>query len=485
MTAKHHPLGVIPLFFILGLAIVSRLLDFNGLYGQDAHEYLRLGHVYAGLMAGQPYSAHSAGDAEFAVGYPLAGALLARSGLDMRTAMQCISWISAGLALLFFDRCLQVLSPGARAQSRWVFTGLTLMLSPCFVRAGMTMMSDALGLALALAALEQGFRVLETGRPGRAVVAAVLCGLAVCTRFSLAGLLAAFAATLLFYLLQNRKWWMAVATLAAGLLALLPHFLLKPAGAENVLSHSLLENWSLSNHFKAVFSNANGTVDYGLPNILYVLFPLAHPWFCLLLPGLWLLFKRTDVHLISKKMIVACLVCYLVFLGGIPHQNLRYLLPAYTLLLLILFPAWDRMFAYGFYFFKRLTFAVVIVALSVQLIATVWILRPVVARNRLENSIATTLRDALPADATLYAFDLDVALKTYLPGMQILNLWERAYPSFSDGSYFLFNEPRLRQQWEGHNPMINWERANETRQLSEFRQLPDGWTLYRIKAAEK
>jgi len=485
MTSKHHPLRFLPVLIPGVLAIICMSLSFNGLYGQDAHEYLRLSRAFFDRLTGLPYVPAGRGDSEFAAGYPLSGALLHGLGFGFPLALQVVCWLSAALSAFFFDRCLQVLTPGARAESRWVFTGLALLLAPVFVRAGLTVMSDMPGLAFLLAAFASGLRVLETGRIGTAVWAAFFAGLAFITRFSAAVLLAPLLAAVGLYLVENRRWAFALVTIAAGVLALLPHFWLKADVQRSVWGHSLLQGWSFWHYLRASFSDANGTVSYALPNILYLLFPLAHPAFCLPLPGLFLLAKKTDLHLVSKKVLAACLVLYLLFLGGIPHQNLRYLLPAYAVLLLLLFPAWDRMFAYGLYFFKRLTYAIIGTTLVIQICGAVWMLAPVLARNRLETAVAAELRNALPAGATLYAFDLDVSLRSYLPGIRMNNLWERLYPEFEEGSFILFNEQRLRPQWQGRNPVLNWDHAKNGYRLQERAALPEGWTLYEIKGAVK
>jgi hypothetical protein len=482
MHSASRALRFFPLLAVAILIFLAKFLSFNGLYGQDAHEYLRQSKAIFARLNGLPQLAAGRGDAEFAVGYPLAGALLQGLHLDAATALQLVSWLSAGLALWCFDWCLRLLTAGTRAESRWVFTISALAFAPYFVRSGLTFMSDALGLALALAAFANGLRVLEAHRFSAAIWAALFAGLAVTTRFSLAALLAPLAAMLIFYLLENKKWALAILTVSTGLLGVLPHFLLKIGSAQNPLGHSLLQDWSLFNFFKADFTNASGTVDYGLPNIVYVFFPLAHPGFCLLLPGLFLLAKKTDIHLETKRALLACLAAYLLLLGGIPHQNLRYLLPAYAVLLLLFFPAWDRMFAYGFYFFKRLTFSILAVVLAVQIVCTVKILSPTIARNRLETAVAAEIRHSLPPNATLFAFDLDVALRTYLPDFQIKNLWEQRYFDFPPGSFILFNEPRLREQWQGQNPMLNWDFAKENYTLREIRALPEGWKLYEVES---
>jgi len=474
----------LPLLMPVVLAALAMLLRFNGLYGQDAHEYLRQSRaLYARLCGGQAQVPAGLGEVDFAGGYPLAGALLQAVGMDAALALQAVSVLSAGAVLWLFERMLRVLTPGTSRRSRWLYAALPLALSPLLLRSGLVVMSDAMGLALALAALWQGLLALEPRRRADAAVwAAGLAVLAVTTRFALAGLLLPMLAAVAWRLAQRGRWtWLAAAAVAAGLAAL-PHFWVKNGAETAFLQHSLLREWSLGHFFQSNFDTPSGTLRHTLPNALYLLFPLAHPAFCLLLPGLFFLAKRTDLRLFSKKVLLACLVAYLLLLGGLPHQNLRYLLPAYVVVLLLLFPAWDRMVAYGSYFFSRLTRGLLAVMVVVQVLGAAFFLQPTLTRHRLERALAAELRPLLPSGATLFAFDVDVALRSYLPDIQLKNLWVRRYAQgdWASGSFLLFNEPALREQWAGQNPMLNWAFVQQHFRLRPLLELSGGWVLYEV-----
>ncbi len=282
--------------------------------------------------------------------------------------LEIVSWLAATFCLLVFERLLALLAPGARAESRWVFGGLGLALAPVFFQAGLTSMSDGLGLALMLSAFYFGLRTLETRKTSHAIWGAALTVLAISTCYSLAALLLPLGISLAYNLFARKKWLALAGALFAGLLAMLLHIWLKTNGAANPLAHSSLEQWSGANFFQHSFEGHNGSLShYLLPNILFLLYPLAHPAFCMVLPGLFFLFKKTDLVLPAKKTLLVCIAAYLVLLGGMPQQNLRELLPAYALVLLLLFPAWDRLYCYGFLFFRRLTWGILITALSLQL----------------------------------------------------------------------------------------------------------------------
>lgn len=474
----------LPLLMPVVLAALAMLLRFNGLYGQDAHEYLRQSRaLFARLCGGQAQVSAGWGEADFAGGYPLAGALLQVLGMDAVLALQVVSVLSAGAVLWLFERLLRVLTPGTSRRSRWLYAALPLALSPLLLRSGLVVMSDAMGLALALAALWQGLLALEPRRRAGAVVwAAGLAVLAVTTRFALVALLLPLLAAVTWQLVQRGRWmWLLTATTAAGL-ALLPHFWVKNGAETAFLQHSLLQEWSLAHFFQSNFDTPSGTLRHTLPNALYLLFPLVQPAFCLLLPGLFFLVKRTDVRLFSKKILLVCLVAYLTLLGGLPHQNLRYLLPAYVVVLLLLFPAWDRMVAYGSYFFPRLTRGVLTATMAVQVLCAAFFLQPTLLRHRLEQTLAAELRPLLPSGATLFAFDVDVALRSYLPDIQHKNLWVRRYGQgdWTNGSFILFNEPALCEQWAGQNPMLNWAFVQRYFRLRPLRQLSGGWVLYEV-----
>ncbi|MDX1911805.1 MAG: glycosyltransferase family 39 protein [Saprospiraceae bacterium] len=477
MTSNAPLVRSFPWLVAALLAGLSWSLDFNGLYGQDAHEYLRQSKALFDGWQGLPTPPPGTGDREFARGYPMAGAGLRWLFGDAVLALQLVSWLSAALGSYFFVRLLDLLSPGARAGSRWAFAGLGLVAAPVFFRAGMTAMSDGLGLSLTLAAFFYGLRAMEKKRMADVALAALAAVLAIATRYALAVLLLPLAMALGYELIRTRQRLALAGLLPGGLLGLL---LFSGPATNDPLQHSLMQDWSLANLWAKTFHNASGTIRYALPNILYLLYPLAHPAFCLALPGLFFLFKRTDLVLSSKRLLAACSLSYLLLLGGLPHQNLRYLLPAYVLLLLLLFPAWDRLYCYGFLFFPRLTRWVLGVTLAVQVFFCVWFFRPVWLRHEMEKRMAGEISARVSPGHTIYAFDVDVALRSYLPELHFQNLWERRYDNYPAGSFVLFNE-KLRPQWEGLPPVLNWEDLQQQYRLEKKVEWPEGWVLWEVE----
>jgi 4-amino-4-deoxy-L-arabinose transferase-like glycosyltransferase len=433
-------------------------------------------------LHGIPYHNAGIGDAEFASGYPFFGALFRFITGDAIRSLQALNWMAAGASLWAFDGVLRIVTPGALPRSRLLY-GVLLGLAPVFLRSGMVVMSDMPALCCALIAVWQGLQVLE-GREARALWwFALAAGIAVLMRYACAPLLAPFGLILMYRLAVRQRWLPLMVLLIAALSVLMLHVWLKTGAPRSALNHDLFSDWSPLHWFSRQFENANGRSAYPLPNLLFLLYPLAYPGFCVLLPLFFLMSKRTDVLLPVQKIIAACLLFYLLFLGGLPHQNARHLLPAWVLLLVLLFPAWDRIISYGFYFLKlRHMHLILGTGVAIQVAFCAYFLQQPVARGHMEQRMAQGLSAALPApDAVVYAFDVDVALRSYLPTVQWKSLWAQRYGAFEPGSLWLFNEPLLRRQWEGYNPMLNWTDAQARYHLQPIQVLEQGWTIYRVQ----
>ena len=475
-----------PLLVVAGLILLAYTVSFNGLYGQDAHEYLRLSRVFFDRLHGATPAVRNAIPSELAGGYPMAGALLRFILPDAVLALQVVSWLAAGASAWLFERLLVLWAPGTSPQSRVSFAALMLVMSPYFVRAGLTVMSDALGLLFFLAALYGGLQVLELGRNKGALWAALFIGLAIVTRLPAAVFLLPFAAAIGVHLWRERQTGWILAAVLVGFIAVLPHFYFAEMGGTPapVFGYSTPEGWSVGNFFKNTFKGADGTVHYFSPNLFYIFAPLAHPGFCLPVSLLFFLFRKTDFHHPSQRVLLICLAILLFFTGGLPYQNMRCLLPAYSILLLFLFPAWDRFYSYGFYFLKKLTWTFIGLIVVIQVLCTAGILAHPLLHHRLESALAAELRPLVPPGSLLYCPDIDAAMRTYLPGVQTANLREQRLPDFQSGSFILVNESELYKKWEGQSPAFHWEFANENYELQELRVLPEGWRLYRVGAVK-
>ncbi len=264
--------------------------------------------------------------------------------------------MAAVLALLGFEAALRALSPGVYARSRYLYVFVALALSPAFW-AAMAALPSLLGAAgLMLWAVVFFARAMDTGRWGWTL--AFILAAMLTARLSL--LLALVCAPLALVLLAEYP---------RGRLGAIAVFVVGAAGwvwgrPEALLSfEAALAAWSLRYFF---------IKPDAAPNAAVLWQPLAHPFFCLPLPALLLLFKKTDVGLYTRRALVFSLAAMLLYFSGLHALTPVQLLPAYILLLLLLFPAWDRFFAYGGYFFPRLTLVLVGLAVAGQVLALIF-----------------------------------------------------------------------------------------------------------------
>jgi hypothetical protein len=466
---------------LLLFGLLSLLLNFNGLYGQDAHEYLRMSQVYAVRLAGEAHATHGIGDAEMAGGYPMLAALLQIFGFDPVWALQLVSWVSAAACIWLFERLIRLVSPGSVFRSRLFFVVLLMGLAPVFVRAGCCSMSDGTGLFFTLASFYHAILVLEKRQYNSLFWVFACSGFALTTRYALLALLSPLLLVLLIQIFDFQKYRYLIVAFLGALAGILPYLWIKSGLLFAAASHSMLSEWSVAHYFQRNLSTPNGTVYHFLPNIIFVFTPLAHLAFCLPISGLFLLWRKTDLYLRTQKTILVCIGIYLLFLAGLPHQNLRYLLPAYMLFLLLVFPAWDRMVSYGLYFFKKITWGVLTIVVLCQMAGIFRMMRPVIVRHNAEHEMASALRSHLKEGDVLFGFDYDIALRNYLPQLAHFSLWERQYEVYPSGSYLIFNAPLLEKQWTGKAPMLNWTFVNSHYTLEKVADLPSGWSLFLIK----
>ncbi|MCS7037271.1 MAG: hypothetical protein RMJ33_11725 [Saprospiraceae bacterium] len=267
-----------------------------------------------------------------------------------------IGSVAVAMALLGFEAALRALSPGVYARSRYLYMSIALVLSPVFwaaVRQAPALLG-AVGLVLWSVAFFA--RSMDSGQGGW-VLAFVSAG--VLASWLMPSLLFVLAPLAVVLLSEHSRWrWVVVAGMVVGAAGWV-------WGAGNgVLSGPAgLTAWSL----RYFFIKPDGT-----PNAALLWQPLVHPFFCLPLPGLLLLFKKTDVGLYARRALTFSMTALMLYFSGLYALTPLQLLPIYALLLLLLFPAWDRFFAYGSYFFPRLTRGLLAAAVAIQLMALIF-----------------------------------------------------------------------------------------------------------------
>jgi hypothetical protein len=286
-------------------------------------------------------------------------------GCSLPAWLSVFSWLSAGLALWLFDLNLRLLSPGARAQSRSFYSVIFFCLAPAFFQSGGSPNPDIPVLALLLGFVWCAGKAMEGRHLRHALGAAASGSAALALQPVLWPAVVCLALGLGWSLRRTdrgRGWWVLVA-LAMVISGVVVWKVGLGAAAR-------LQAWSPANWFAT--SAADGAAG-PWPNALFAFFPFFYPAFCLLLPLLLLLWKRTDWQRPLRRGLLTAVAAYLLFLSGLPGQRLADLLPAYILLLLSLFQSWDRLQSYGEFFLPRLTYAILAAAILVQVAANVFL----------------------------------------------------------------------------------------------------------------
>jgi hypothetical protein len=263
------------------------------------------------------------------------------------------------LILLISERLTGITAYGCRADSRGWFTGVFLALSPVLMTSGHESVERVSGVLFSLFALYAAVEWWEGGSE-KWILMLLLSGIyAIMNDVRLAGLLLPVTVQLFVKTASRGNSYKSFAVV--GSLFLL-------AWVASVYQFQRM-SWDIANLAGAGEVTGNtGEV----PGLLYIFYPLAHPWFCVLLPGLFLLYRKTDVVNPARRMLLAGAVCYLLLLGGLPGRELFALVPAYVILLIAVFPSWDRMYCYGLYFFRKTVWLTIGILTLIQIMMVVY-----------------------------------------------------------------------------------------------------------------
>lgn len=454
-------LVLLPASFFLGI-----WLHFNGLYGQEPHEIQRyMQALYNFLSGGEAPPAQN-----IPIVFPLAGAI-AHLVIPAEYCLQFINMLAAAICYISFCRLLNQMYPDGTQRQRFAF--LILFLSPFFFRAAVTGLPDMLSMSFVVYALLECWKWNRT-LSSQSLILSITAGmLAVQTRYS-TGLLLIPLLPMIWISMRSRLslFLLIVFTI---LISLSPSILLKGQDGLEFLLHPWLLEWSPINLFRSSFSESGHVVAYTLPNIIYLLSLLLHPGFCII--GIIFIVYSIRSEIALPHSWTFGIALFLFFIGGLPVQDLRLLMPAFPLALLALYPAYESLL---FRFNTRNQRVIIyLLAVAVQLALLVKVIRPVYQYQQEELIISNALKK-MPA-ATLNTFAIDGALRSYNVPQEVINMWSTSYPLFNSGDLILYNRTRFDQQFKDAEPVIIFHRLRDNGRLIFLRSFPNGWELYRIK----
>lgn len=462
----------------IGLAIVwiacRAASGFDGLYGQDAHEYLR----YASALRSWLSAGTHPGFSRWPPVFPMSAALLSLTGLSVATSTQMISFLSWLAAYWFGAAALERLHPGRNAAAYWA---LLFGLSPFLMRIALSSMSDMLAIAWGCAFLAFALRWYEERRALDMGWAALCFSCGAATRFSVPVVLGPIALGLAVEVLRTRDVRALVVSMLGGIP---PAALAIRASSLEMLALSNAEEWKAANMLERSFSTpSGGSQSYALPNIVASFVPLIHPGFCvaglLLLIGL----KREDTRAPATRALTLSFLVFTLFLAGLALQNDRHRLAAFPLAMMLLFPSFARGRAW---LASKIPFrsamrigAVVLVAIQLGLLAVTT--RALFAAQRQEMRIVERLRSGPPV--TLFTFSFTLGLQNRGVPQRVVELWNTSPAGAHPGDLVLFAPDRLAAQWSGHELMAHFAmlRPRLGPPIDDF---GGGWFLYRVVSPE-
>lgn len=457
---------VLPLIVFL---FVRYVVNFNGLYGQDAHEYLRYSNSLAHFFS----TGACPGDYFWPVNYPLYGAILSFIVFSASFAMQIISTLSFCGLILYVSKIIRFYYPDSRVLKYYLF--LFVLLSPSLIKASFFIMSDILAAFLLTTGFYYFLVFQKTNISKYEYLATFFFCSSFMTRYATAALLLLPSVLIMINLIRNRKIVPILISLIICGLCFLPNILVKQANPTEFVNHNWFVGWSLRNYFENYFITSAGFQTYKIINLLYAFYILVHPIFCFA-ALLLIAFSRRSTFNQTWMMGIPVLL-YSLFIAGFPLQNSRFFIISFPLLAVILYPAFERLFLIA-RLKRAILYACIISVILFQTTIAIWTIRPIIKRNQLERAVNSFIKQY--PNKTIYGFDIDISFRSYEISNKIVNLWYSKIDNFETGSLVIFNEKALEKQWEGKNPMINWNNIKNNYKLKLIKTFDSGWNLYEI-----
>lgn len=459
---ENGSLIFIPVAFFLFLNYV---LDFNGLYGQDSHEYLR----FAKALKTGTQSNHSIEEFRWPKGYPRLGTLLSSIGLPVLTSLRLISLFAFIGLLLVVKRTIQLIFHN---DAQWYLI-LGAATQIYFMRAGMLVMSDMLTAFYIVCVFY--FLIQQEIKNKSVYFLGVLLFsvLAFLTRYASAPILIGALSYAIYLSGKRHGWWLlALATILIGVGAF---FLMRMNNNWSTLSIAMMDQWSWSNVFSRSFHSSDGVSVHLVPNIMYVFGNFFHLGF--LSFGVILLPFYKKLLPLNKK-VVGSVLLYLVLLIGLSTQNYRFLVISHSLVLILLYPTYESLSRWlkG----KHLYLFFILGTLLVNLVFGIYSFRKTLLVHNNEKAIVNELKKHIKNEP-IYSFYVDQSLPSYEITNEVRNFYKKDYLEFEKGALVVFNENKFNKQWKDHRVMNNWNRLKANYELDTLATLSGNWEIYRIK----
>lgn len=445
--------------------IICRLLNFNGLFGPDCHDFLHYSASVAAYLTGGPEPDRF----QWPVLYPALAALI-QAVVPLILSLQVISVISSVICFQYFCKTLSLLYPIGRQRQRYAI--VFFLGSPFILRAMVSAMPDMLCCMWLCGMVYFQVKSYQSKNITDLVRALIFGLLAIQTRYSAAVMLIPLIPQLISA--TRERYSSLLFLIGASVIAFTPTILLHAVGNLDLFDNMWLQSWSPANFFKSDFIASGYAVSYTLPNIIAAFALFVHPGFCFVIPIL-LYFYFTAARKPHRSWWIT-VVIYILFVAGLPVQNLRFLIPVFPLVLLLLYPAFEPMMA----LFRRRNTRVLLLSIFIffQLALTARAVYPYVRYQREELEVVRMLKHYPPVD--LYTASIDGALHTYGVPQEVHNLWLPQSSTLPPEALMLYHPDRMGTLSTETPPVILFRQLKREGRLHLLNTTATGWQLYTV-----
>lgn len=372
------------LFFLYAtlLLVLIFFTGYNGLYGQDAHEYLR----YCKSLVSFFKDGNHPANYSLSAGYPLAGALL---GLvtTPHAAMLLIPVLCAAWIVVIVAAYLMNEFPGREYQVAF-YSFLFLGMSPYFFRYAVSVIPDIPAIAFLVTAYYFADRYVKLHRNRFFYFAVFNAMMALFIRLAIAPLLVPIFVFIFLNLISKFELKKLAGVVIIILVPALIYFYLNGNDALGFFNHFELKEWSVTNYFKRNFLTPDGIVNYSLPNLIFVLSSFIHPGliFCgsLFVGLMW--YNKNQPSMLFKPLVIACVI-YMLFISGMPFQKNRFLVPILPLFIVMCFPSYLTILAW-FHYKRKALYLLTFSVLVIQIILVYSAFQPFYKANQEQMTVA-------------------------------------------------------------------------------------------------
>ena len=183
------------LFFLIARFVTG----FNGLYGQDSHEYYRYSRAITNFFE----TGNSPGDYFWPVYYPILGSILGFVVGNL-FSLQFISALSLSGSLYFLFRIMKEIF--IKKQNISVYILITFLISPLVFRNSLVVMSDLLTIFFITGSFYFFIDYLHKTEYKQLIFFSVFFTLAILTRYAAVVVLVIPAVVIIHQIVKNRKY---------------------------------------------------------------------------------------------------------------------------------------------------------------------------------------------------------------------------------------------------------------------------------------